>query len=277
MFSDIYEIKLNQWVDFEKGPTLTFSIEQLDPSILARLKIYWYNENKQRWEYVGGTYDSEKQQVFADLPHFSKYALIYNPEQRLFSDLTGRWSEHIVYRLSSIGVIDGFMRENRWVFAPQTQINRQEFIKLLVTAADRQVGTQVWDEAYMDGEDVSSWAVPYVAAALEEGWLKGVARNGDIWLEPTRSITRAEAAVMMARMLDESSEIDQGKDVFIKDRKDIPVWAVEDVERLYEAGLLSGYPDQTFRPNQMITREEAAVLVMNLLDWQYANEIAGLE
>lgn len=42
-------------------------------------------------------------------------------------------------------------------------------------------------------------------------------------------------------------------------------WAVKVIEQAAEAGILSGYPDGTFRPDGSVTRAELAVVVARLL------------
>ena len=41
-------------------------------------------------------------------------------------------------------------------------------------------------------------------------------------------------------------------------------WSYKDIERLVNAGLMSGYPDGTFKPEQPVTREELASVVSRL-------------
>ena len=42
-------------------------------------------------------------------------------------------------------------------------------------------------------------------------------------------------------------------------------WAARDVTRLQGMGIVGGYPDGTFRPDQLVTRAEAAVLLVKAL------------
>ena len=41
-------------------------------------------------------------------------------------------------------------------------------------------------------------------------------------------------------------------------------WSAKDIERVANAGLIAGYPDATFRPEQPITREEVATIISRL-------------
>ena len=41
-------------------------------------------------------------------------------------------------------------------------------------------------------------------------------------------------------------------------------WSAKDIKRVASAGLIAGYPDGTFRPEQPITREEVATIISRL-------------
>ena len=43
-------------------------------------------------------------------------------------------------------------------------------------------------------------------------------------------------------------------------------WAQAQIYTLMEHGLITGYPDHTFRPDQTVTRQEAVGLVYGLLE-----------
>ena len=88
-------------------------------------------------------------------------------------------------------------------------------------------------------------------------------------VRPQGEITRAEVATIFFRMLtDESrtqywsqsndySDVEQGQ------------WFNAAVSTLSKAGIISGYPDGSFRPNGSITRAEFATIAVRFFDVQY--------
>ena len=76
---------------------------------------------------------------------------------------------------------------------------------------------------------------------------------------PDKTLSRAETAAMLVRLL----EIDG--DVAEADFSDIGMWAEDSINRLVALGIISGYGDQTYRPDNTITRAEFAVLLSRML------------
>ncbi|NQX59262.1 S-layer homology domain-containing protein [Paenibacillus qinlingensis] len=98
-------------------------------------------------------------------------------------------------------------------------------------------------------------------------WAKdGIERMANKWLvqgvskeefRPDQPITRAELATLLTRTLGikSSNGTTTFKDLSHKD------WFNDFVHAAVEGGIITGYEDGTFRPNQTITREEMAVMI----------------
>ncbi len=300
LMSDMYEFTLSEPIDLDQPALFAMNMPANAGPGIEKAGIYWYNENKARWEFVGGQHDIEAGTISAELPHFSKYAMLLDPARTMFTDIAGRWSEDAVYRLQSIGIIHGDERGGKWMFRPQDSITRQEFIKLLVSAADLQpedVDDISLPDKYKDAQQVGEWAMPYMAIALEQDWLSGVSRGDELWIEPQREISRAEAAVLMNRMIDKQQGVNAGKGITssdvdhaggsaadhvannnrtqdysassFTDQSSIPQWATPSVAAMKRHKLINGYLDGSFRPGHAISREEAAQMINQLLIWQY--------
>ncbi|PDO09173.1 MAG: hypothetical protein BLM47_14090 [Candidatus Reconcilbacillus cellulovorans] len=80
--------------------------------------------------------------------------------------------------------------------------------------------------------------------------------------EPDRNITRAEFAALIVRTLGLS--VNTAGEVGFSD-VDSSAWYADEIRTAYQAGLIEGYEDGTFRPNQSISREELAALVIRAL------------
>lgn len=109
------------------------------------------------------------------------------------------------------------------------------------------------DGGYISGEAIrdlfSTEHVPYVSGRTATT------------IAPNADLTRAEAAMMLYRLLDERTKeryIDS-ENAFTDVHED--AWYAGAVVCLSKIGLVNGYPDRTFRPNNKITRGELVVLL----------------
>ena len=107
-------------------------------------------------------------------------------------------------------------------------------------------------ESAMFKDTVGHWAKADIEEMANRGVVSGI---GDGMFEPERPVTRAEFATMIAKALELRDNIDVG---FV----DVPeeMWCYSSVSAAAGAGLISGYGG-TFRPDDLITREEMAVVI----------------
>lgn len=108
-------------------------------------------------------------------------------------------------------------------------------------------------------KDVPSthWAYTAITALFHKGLIYG---RGDGLFAPESPITRAEFAILLDRVL---GLPEGGKG----DWPDVPLqaWYRGAVARLAWAGIMNGYQDGTFRPQDGVTREEAALILFRSL------------
>ena len=74
---------------------------------------------------------------------------------------------------------------------------------------------------------------------------------------PDRAITRAEVAALLARNM--TVEINESATKTFPDLSQFH-WAYADIQEVVQAGLIQGYTDRTFRPDDKITRAEMATI-----------------
>ncbi|MDR6554413.1 S-layer homology domain-containing protein [Paenibacillus qinlingensis] len=114
--------------------------------------------------------------------------------------------------------------------------------------------------------DISGhWAERSIRDGVAKGLVNGYP-NGTF--RPDTPVSRAEFALMLQRIM----AWPDGKGVSFQDQSDIPSWASGAVAAAVQTGTISGYPDNTFRPNSNINRAEVTVLIAKAAKLQTANK-----
>ncbi len=110
-------------------------------------------------------------------------------------------------------------------------------------------------------KDVSGhWAEGTINDWVSEGIINGYS---DGTFKPNANINRAEFYTLINNVINlETASANDFVDVQSSD------WYSAVVQKAAKAGLASGYKDQTFRPNQPITRQEVAVVIANMMNYE---------
>lgn len=105
------------------------------------------------------------------------------------------------------------------------------------------------------------WAEEIITEAVDLGYATGYE---DLTFRPQGEVTRAQFAVMLARAF--MLPADDGEADKFTDSDEIPAWADTYIASVVGEGIVNGYEDGTFRPNDPITRLEMAAIVLRALD-----------
>jgi len=174
------------------------------------------------------------------------------------------WALQYIAELVKRGVFTGY---EDGTFRPNQKVTRIEAI----AAAVRQMGLRAQAESaaemstelnFKDADKIEKkypWAVGYVAVAIEN----------DLFLEtesevqPEKPADRLWATILLVKALGLESEAKakMNAELAFKDKKEIPAGAVGYVAVAIEKGLVTGYENNTFRPNQPVTRAELAAIL----------------
>ncbi|HMM07354.1 MAG TPA: S-layer homology domain-containing protein [Clostridiales bacterium] len=98
-----------------------------------------------------------------------------------------------------------------------------------------------------------------VEKLVEEGSIKGYP---DGTMRPDRPITRAELITVINRVFHYSAK---DSNVRFKDVSSSQ-WFYEEVLKANGVGYINGYPDQTFRPQRNVTKEETCAFITRLVN-----------
>ncbi|MGC5774593.1 S-layer homology domain-containing protein [Paenibacillus pabuli] len=127
----------------------------------------------------------------------------------------------------------------------------------LMTSFNQKIKAAQSNPAVQLSDTNTHWAATTVNTFVKLGVVTGYADGS---FHPNASITRAEFATLIAKVFDLSST--QGSAM-----SDVSGhWAEASIRSLQGKGVLSGYPDGTFKPNQEIKRSEMIAIISRIMD-----------
>jgi hypothetical protein len=184
-----------------------------------------------------------------------------------FDDVLGgdvEWASRYIASLASKRVFEGY---EDGTFQPRKTISRIEAI----TAAVRLMGLREQAESeaakatdlnFSDEDRLRAkypWAVGYVAVAVQNDLFA----ESDAMVQPEKEADRLWATTLLvkAMKLEAEAKAKMNAKLTFKDAAKIPAGSVGYVAVALERKLIEGYEDNTFRPNQPVTRAELAALL----------------
>lgn len=180
------------------------------------------------------------------------YSEPMQPRARMFSDVPeDAWYAEYVNALAKRAIVSG---DENGRFNPSAGITRAELVKLLVVA------TGCYDASLVsDFEDVGAdkWYTSYIASAKAHAIISGYNNRA----MPEETVTRQDAAVMIAAMTDGGGEYD----LEFSDAADISEYAYPSVMKAVAAGIMQGMGDGSYAPREGLTRAQAAVVICRLI------------
>lgn len=180
------------------------------------------------------------------------------PTEINFPDLENHWSKEYVVSLAEDGVIGGY---SDGTFRPDQTITRAELLKISLKAFEDVIlnllGVTI-SEKENTFWDISSndWFYSYVTFAAYYNMVGGY-EDGSF--KPNKNVTRAEALKIIFLSTGLDLSLDAPESTFSDVSND--AWYSYYIMIGANAGIVGGYSDGTFRPNNYITRAEAAKIV----------------
>lgn len=182
----------------------------------------------------------------------------------IFTDIDGvQWAKEAIEHLCALGVING---KGAGKFHPDDAVTREEFVKMLVVAANIPMTDKKVRFSDVSEDD---WFYPYVTAAVQSKLVVGMdsSRFGT-----GENISRQDIAVICRRLLEINIE-DFGENdgeaeekTELADMDSVSDYALEAVESLTSLKIISGDENMCFNPHKSATRAETAVLLRRLTE-----------
>ncbi|AZR73790.1 hypothetical protein BBF96_10570 [Anoxybacter fermentans] len=168
------------------------------------------------------------------------------------SDIKGHWAEDYITSLLDQNIMKVY---DDGKFKPNQPITRAEFAEALARSLylDQMYTTELTD---IDSHPARG----YIAALVNEGIVTGFP---DKTFRPEEKLTRAQVVTMLIRALGLEEKQNQINMSHFQSYLDMSEdhWANIYVKLATELDILNGYPDGTFRPNELTTRAQAAKML----------------
>ncbi|MDD2217199.1 MAG: glycosyl hydrolase family 18 protein [Eubacteriales bacterium] len=117
---------------------------------------------------------------------------------------------------------------------------------------------KLWLNACYFNDVEGHWATDYILSAFKNDLILGMTENT---FKPDESITRAQAAVIMVRLLNYDAYEERNKSF----DDTLGHWAQAEIDTARRNGIINGVGDNLFEPEASVTREQMAVIFDNLL------------
>lgn len=215
------------------------------------------------------------------------------------SDLNGHWASSHITRITALDMVKGYPDGT---YKPGQEISRLEALALLLRAG----GFDADAERLSSGKSVTAkkvsssgdpgasaaprapWGQQYVDLSAEKGFLSF---SSGVNYDFSGPISRLETARLVAHIIyllppvfDSTSELAEkdsfSGDGFAVDKFFSDETLVQTDDRSYiravsAAGVMSGYPDGSFRPFNTLSRAEIAVILSRLVDQGWVKTSSG--
>ena len=184
----------------------------------------------------------------------------------LFVDIDGHWAEKDIQTLTLNGFINGMTEA---AFEPESYVTREQLVKLIVTTLDIYRGYTDFENVTIALSDVkkSDWSFPYIWDAVDFGILDG---SGEFL--PQVDANRETCALWIAKGLELNIT---SRDTRFSDHSSFQYPGA--VAAVVDAGIILGFDDNTFRPNEQLTRAQAAAMLNRAFQYMLKHQTDMLE
>lgn len=174
-----------------------------------------------------------------------------------------KWAAEYIGKMKAKNILSGYPDDS---FRPNQPVTRVEAIvtavRLMGLEEDAKAKSLQTKLHFKDTKLLNekySWAKGYVIVALENGLFDA----SEDRIQPDKPASRVWVSSLLVRSLGLQSEALRQMTTVpdFKDASGIPAGAVGYVNVAVEEGLVSGYPDHTFKPNKNVTRAEMAAFL----------------
>ncbi|MEQ9358177.1 S-layer homology domain-containing protein [Coleofasciculus chthonoplastes] len=182
------------------------------------------------------------------------------------------WAKDVIQQAYRGEFLSGFPNN---IFKPNDNVQRAQVIVSLVNGLGLSASDGTVFNTYSDRDAIPDYAKDEVNTATKKEIVVSYPKTEQ--LNPTKDATRAEVAAMVYQALVDANQVSEVNSDYIvsaisdddqpKTFADIQNhWAKLFIEGLLNKGLISGFGDGTFKPNEKMTRAQYAALLVKAFD-----------
>ncbi len=179
----------------------------------------------------------------------------------VYHDIMGQPCYNAALTMAEEGIMSGTQIGASNYFYPDREVSRAEFCVMAMNAIGMTEVAPATSTIFSDDSAIPEEAKGYIATAYELGYIKGLYRDDVLCFEPSRAITRAEAAVMLGNMIGVSTPTIAPT---FTDADAIPSWASASLSSLSAMGILDT-DGGNVSPMSAVTRADAAEMLYELM------------
>ncbi len=172
-----------------------------------------------------------------------------------FADVQGHWAQDTVLTAFQNGWVEGVTSVS---FRPDAPLTRAQAAVILVRA----LKLSPKEQSAVFSDTAGHWAQAEIETVHSYGLVNGVGENR---FSPDTSITREQMAVLLNNMRAYFTQSPGAGQTFTDVSPETNPWSYEAVSVMSGMGILQGFPDGSFKPQQVLTRAQMTVLVARLM------------
>ncbi|MBQ5772142.1 MAG: S-layer homology domain-containing protein [Clostridia bacterium] len=174
-----------------------------------------------------------------------------------YADMQDSKSYNAALTVTEKGIMSGVQVGNRYYFYPDAEVSRLELLVMAMHASGISTLPDAEATVFADDADIPASMKGYVHAAYRLGYVSGSTVEGSLCFLPNESISCAEAAVILEKILGLEGA---GVTPTFADLDEIPVWARDAIYALHAEGILLGEGGE-LSPLSTLTRARAAEIL----------------
>ncbi|MGE4548653.1 MAG: S-layer homology domain-containing protein [Intestinibacillus sp.] len=167
------------------------------------------------------------------------------------SDIESHWAKSYIDYMNELEVMKA---SSDGSYKPDQAISRAEFMRYLNRAFHF---TEKASISYSDVTDTTAWYYEPVQVAVAHGYINGMGNNK---MNPLGNLTREQAATIIGR-LHKYTPTATASGLTFTDKSKIQSWSAGYIAEAVDKGYIVGYPDGSFKPQDLITRAQMAKIL----------------